>query len=160
MSRWTRLGAALGVVVVAVVLFVVLRPDGEDEEAEPTPAAQTGDATTEEATTDESTEDETTEAEPTTTEPTGPPPPTLVNLAFRNGEPVGGIKRPEISKGDRVVLTVRSDVADHIHLHGYDLLADVAPGQPARIRFRANVAGVFELELEDRAVLLAELEVR
>ena len=38
-------------------------------------------------------------------------------------------------------------------------LADVAPGQPGRISFRADLVGRFDLELEDRAVLIAELRV-
>ena len=81
-------------------------------------------------------------------------------MVVRNGQPVGGIKHAEIEQGRQVLFIVRSDVSDHVHLHGYDLLADVAPGQPARIRFRATQPGVFEAELEDRVVLIAELEVR
>jgi hypothetical protein len=163
MTRWTRLALAGAVVALAVVLFVVLRPGDDDEEAEPTPAAQTttGDTTTGEETTTEDTEteteDATTEEAPTTTEDEDAP--QRIVSVVRGGQPVGGVKRPEIERGKRVVLVVRSDVSDHIHLHGYDLLADVAPGQPGRIRFRADVPGRFDLELEDRVVLIAELTV-
>jgi hypothetical protein len=160
MTRWTRLALAGGAVVIAVVLFVVLRPD-DDEDAEPTPAAQTttGDTTTGETTEDTETEDTTTEEAPTTTEAENPDEPQRIVVVVRNGQPVGGVKRPEIERGTQVVLIVRSDVSDHMHLHGYDLLADVAPGQPGRIRFDADVPGRFDLELEDRAVLIAELRV-
>jgi hypothetical protein len=162
MTRWTRLALAGGAVVLAVVLFVVLRPD-DDEEAEPTPAAQTttGDTTTTEETTteDAETEETTTEEAPTTTEAENPDAPQRIVIVVRDGQPVGGVKRPEIDEGKQVVLVVRSNVADHMHLHGYDLLADVAPGQPGRIQFRADVPGRFDLELEDRAVLIAELRV-
>jgi hypothetical protein len=58
------------------------------------------------------------------------------------------------------VLIVRSDVADHVHVHGYDLMQDVAPGAPARISFRADAPGRFEVELEDRHLPLTELVVR
>jgi hypothetical protein len=158
MTRWTRLALAGAAVVLAVVLFVVLRPD-DDEDAEPTPAAQTttGETTTEETETE--TEDTTTEEAPTTTEAENPDEPQRIVIVVRDGQPVGGVKRPEIDEGQRVVLVVRSDVSDHMHLHGYDLLADVAPGQPGRIRFRADLVGRFDLELEDRAVLIAELRV-
>jgi hypothetical protein len=162
MTRWTRLALAGGAVVLAVVLFVVLRPD-DDEEAESTPAAQTttGDTTTtEETTTEDAETEETTTAEaPTTTEAENPDAPQRIVIVVRDGQPVGGVKRPEIDEGKQVVLVVRSNVADHMHLHGYDLLADVAPGQPGRIQFRADVPGRFDLELEDRAVLIAELRV-
>ena len=161
MTRWTRLALAGGAVVIAVVLFVILRPD-DDEDAEPTPAAQTttGDTTTEETTTEETTEDTTTEEAPTTTEAENPDEPQRIVIVVRDGQPVGGVKRPEIDEGKRVVLVVRSDVSDHMHLHGYDLLADVGPGQPGRITFRADLVGRFDLELEDRVRLIAELEVR
>jgi len=163
MTRWTRLALAGGAVVLALVLFVVLRPD-DDEDAEPTPAAQT---TTEETTTEDTeadteteTEDATTEEAPTTTEGEDANAPQRVVVVVRDGQPVGGVKRPEIEKDAQVVIVVRSDVSDHIHLHGYDLLADVAPGQPARIRFQADLTGRFDIELEDRALLIAELRVR
>ena len=161
MTRWTRLALAGGAVLLAVVLFVVLRPD-DDDEAEPTPAAQTttGDTTTEETTTEDAeAEETTTEEAPTTTQAENPDAPQRIVIVVRNGQPVGGVKRPEVDEGSEVVLIVRSDVSDHMHLHGYDLLADVAPGQPGRIRFSADLPGRFDLELEDRAVLIAELRV-
>jgi hypothetical protein len=164
MTRWTRLALAGGAVVLAVVLFVVLRPDGDDE-AGPTPAAQTttdDTTTTEETTTEDTgteTEDTTTDEAPTTTEAENPNAPQRIVVVVRDGQPVGGVKRVDVEQDSQVLLVVRSDVSDHIHLHGYDLLADVAPGQPGRIRFRADLPGRFDLELEDRVVLIAELRV-
>lgn len=163
MTRWTRLALAGGAVVLALALFVALRPS--DEDADPTAAAQTtnadgtttGETTTEEAGTETET---TTEEAPATTQPEDPDAPQRVVVVFRDGRPVGGVERPEIGRNKQVVLVVRADVSDHIHLHGYDLLADIAPGRSARIRFRADIAGRFEVELEDRGILIAELEVR
>jgi hypothetical protein len=163
MSLFTKVALGAAALIVAVVLFVVLRPDGDDSEASPTPATDTAatttdETTTEEATTDETTTEETTE-EATTTEPAGPPPPQRINVRFQDGEVVGGIKEVDVDRNRQVVLVVRSDVADHVHVHGYDLLGDVAPGQPTRIRFRANRVGRFEVELEDRALQLIDLRV-
>jgi hypothetical protein len=156
-NPWAVGAAVAAVAALAIVLFLVLRPDDDDDSPETTAAAQTttSETTTEEATTGETT----TEDAPTTTqaEPSGPQ---RVVVVVRNGQPVGGVKHAEIDQGSQVLFIVRSDVSDHVHLHGYDLLADVAPGQPARIRFRASEPGVFEAELEDRVVLIAELEVR
>ena len=56
-------------------------------------------------------------------------------------------------------MIVRSDVADEVHVHGYDLMADVAPGKPVRIEFTANLTGRFEIELEDRGKQIAQLTV-
>jgi hypothetical protein len=52
---------------------------------------------------------------------------------------------------------VRSDVADEVHLHGYNLKRDVAPGAPARLPFRATITGTVEVELEQRGLPLARI---
>lgn len=97
----------------------------------------------------------------TTTTGTQPPPgPIVVRVSVVNGTPKGGIVRETVEKGDRVVIVVTSDAANHVHLHGYDILRDVAAGGIARIRFRATLPGRFEVELEDRGVQIAELTVR
>jgi hypothetical protein len=126
---------------------------GGDDQAQPTT-----DTTTSETTTSETTATSTTEmTETTTTQPVGP---TVVRIRVVNGAPQGGIVRETVQQGDRVVLVVTSDVSDHIHLHGYDIMRDVAPGRPARLPFRATVLGRFEVELEDRGVPIADLTVR
>ena len=73
---------------------------------------------------------------------------------------MGGIRRATVARNRRVVLLVRSDVADHVHLHGYDIMRDVAPGAPGRLGFRATVPGRFEVELEDRSLQIAEITVK
>jgi hypothetical protein len=85
--------------------------------------------------------------------------PTVVRVRVVGGVPEGGIVRKTVDKGDVVVLVVSSDVADHVHLHGYDIMRDVAAGGTARIRFRATLPGRFEVELEDRGVQIADLTV-
>ena len=147
-----RILLALGAVVVAVVLFVVLRPEGDDETAAGPTTAPT-----------QTTTPTTTESPPDTTTTAPQPPPQeriQVDVEFRDGRVVGGVRRLEIERGDRVVLVVQSDVADHVHVHGIDIFQDVAPGSPARLRFRPGTPGVVEIELEDRHLLLAELEVQ
>lgn len=105
---------------------------------------------------------ETTTTTTTTTETTPPPPPgpTEIRIVIVDGAPKGGIVREEVQKNDRVVLIVRSDVSDHIHLHGYDIMRDVAPGEPARLPFKATIPGRFEVELEDRGEQIADITVR
>ena len=159
-SVWTTVAVVGGVIALAVVLFLVLRPDDDSENAaSTTPTAET--TTTVETTTESTTEvtttsETTTETAPTTTTEDQPQ---RVNVRFANGEVVGGLVEAEIEQGTQVVLIVRADVEDEAHLHGYDLSVDVAPGQPGRIKFRADKAGEFELELEDRGIPIAELIV-
>jgi uncharacterized protein YcfL len=99
----------------------------------------------------------TTEETTTTTEVTKP---TVVSIVVVNGQPQGGIVRQTVSKGDRVVIVVKSDVADEIHLHGYDRSTDVTAGGTARLPFTADVPGRFEVELESRGVQIADLTVQ
>lgn len=141
MSRLLIVGIAL---VVAAGLYLVFRPDDTDE-----PTATPPPATTEATTT------VTTTASPPP--PPGPPPPAQVRIVVRGGLPVGGPRRVTVARGRRVVLSVTSDVSDHVHLHGYDLMQDVGPGMPARIAFRATRPGTVEAELEDRGVQIARI---
>lgn len=153
---WVLAGAAA-----VLVLFVVLRPAGDDgDDAAATTAGTTTAVETTETTVETKTETATTtetETQPTTT---APPEVVTVRLTVRDGVPVGGIARPSVKQDRRVRIVVRSDVADHVHLHGYDIMRDVAPGAPAQIVFTAGLPGRFEIELEDRGLQLAELEVR
>ena len=66
----------------------------------------------------------------------------------------------EVTQGQRVSLRVEADVSDEVHVHGYELLTDLSPGERATITFRADIPGVFEIELEQAGQLLARLEVR
>jgi hypothetical protein len=86
--------------------------------------------------------------------------PTVVSVVVVNGQPQGGIVRQTVSKGDRVVIVVKSDVADEIHLHGYDKSTDVTAGGTARLPFTADLPGRFEVELESRGVQIADLTVQ
>jgi len=103
----------------------------------------------------------TTEEPPATTE-TEPEPPaaTTLRIVVHGGKPTGGIMRVTVKKGEQVTLVVVSDRADEVHLHGYDLTANTAPGMNARIAFVAKLPGRFEIELEDAGLQIGELEVR
>ena len=101
-----------------------------------------------------------------TTEPAGTQPGTprrvglLARGGGRRGRAGGGVQRFRFQKGARGVLVVRSDGPDHVHGHGHDLMRDVGPRATARLAFRATLTGRFEVELEERGVPIAELEVR
>ena len=101
--------------------------------------------------------------------PPQPPPPPLSrsqaggdDRADRRAQWKGARRNPARDRraGEKVAIVVGSDVADHVHLHGYDKFADVAPGKPARLAFVASIPGRFEVELEDRGLQIADIEVR
>lgn len=82
-------------------------------------------------------------------------------MEVRGGRPVGGVRRIDLKRGERVRLVVRSpDTSDELHLHGYDRVAPLVPGEPARLSFQATLEGVFEMELERAHVQIAKLTVR
>jgi hypothetical protein len=145
--RDKRLLIGLGVIVALVALFLVFRPGDDDEADTAATTAVTAPPTIEPGTIE------------TETATTAAPEATELVVTIRGGEPVDGIVRAEAKQGDPVVVIVRSDVADEVHVHGYDLMADVAPGKPVRMEFTANLTGRFEIELEDRAKQIAQLTV-
>jgi hypothetical protein len=160
-----RVLIGLGVVAAAIVLFVVLRP-GADETAVPagaetaaTEPGETAPAPTEPEALPAEDEAEPAEEPESTEEPAEPAVPTL-SIVVRGGVPEGGIQRLTVQQGEEVRIVVRSDTADELHLHGYDLVRSVGPGAPAQMRFRATIPGRFELETHTRHVLIGEVEVR
>ena len=147
-SRWVAIAAGVAAVI---VLFLVLRP-GDDEESAPTPTPTEAPSPTAEPT-------ETQSPSPTE-EPTGSPSPDAVEIEIEveDGE-VTGPGEVEVAQGERVRIVVQADVSDEVHVHGYDLTADVAPDEPAIIVFRADAPGVYEVELESAGLALLELSV-
>jgi hypothetical protein len=141
-----RLLIVAAAVAVAAVLFIVLRPGDEGE------ATQTATTTT------PSTSPTTTPEPP----PALPPPRRVVRvqIVVKGGKPVGGIRNVTVAKGRRVMLFVTSDVADEVHLHGYNVMRDVTPGEPAVLTFRATIVGTVEVELEQRGVPLARITTK
>lgn len=150
------MGSPLGRVVIAVLalvvagaLFLVLREGDDDSSSEPaTTAAQTTTTTT---------------APPEATEqkPDKPQPPQsrIALIKVVDGEPVDGVAELTFTKGENIRFVVESDVADHVHLHGYDVFQDVPAGGKVEFNVPATIEGVFEVELEDRVVPLAEITV-
>lgn len=124
---------------VAVAAFIALR--GDDDDSEPVGTA--------------------TVAPRTTTRPrtSGSPTPTAVRIRIAGAEPVGGVRDIRVKRGTDLRLEVTSDVADEVHVHGYDISGPVRPGRRAVLNVDTRIEGIFEIELEQRAVPIAELRV-
>jgi plastocyanin len=71
----------------------------------------------------------------------------------------GDTGRVVVPAGEQVTLAVTSDVADEVHVHGYDLTAEMVPGEPEELTFTATIPGVFEVELHDAGTVLLSLQV-
>src|SRR5437764_4560999 len=127
MKTSTRIALLAAVIVIAVVGFIVLKP--ENTKKDKTSATQT-----------------------TTTRggQSKPAPPPVTQVNVKGGKPVGGIKKITVNKGDQVRFTVNSDVGDEIHVHGYDFHKDVKAGGKVSFSFPAKIDGEFVIELESR----------
>lgn len=84
----------------------------------------------------------------------------VINVTVAGGEVSGDTGRVDVPLGTRVRLTVTSDTADQVHVHGFELTGAVTPGQPTQLEFVADQAGIFEVELHDSRQVLTRLQVR
>ena len=141
MTKGKRIALLVAVVVIAVVGFIVLKPDDKKTSTTAT-TPQTADAPGQPA------------------RPKPKPEPVLRISVNADGKPVGGVAKIKVDKGDDVKFAVVSKVGDEIHVHGYDLMKRVDPGGRASFSFKARMDGIYEIELEERAVQIAELEVQ
>jgi hypothetical protein len=84
----------------------------------------------------------------------------VVRVRVAGGRVQGVEDTVDLSVGEKLTVLVRSDVADEVHVHGYNLFDDVGPGEQAKIELTADIPGVFEVELEGAHLLLFELQVQ
>jgi hypothetical protein len=96
----------------------------------------------------------TTEAAPATTAA-----PEVLTIKVAGDKPVGGVAKLRVKKGEQIHFVVESDAPQEVHLHGYDVAKEAAPGAPAEFDVKATIDGVFEAELEGPGVQILKLTV-
>lgn len=151
MSSRAKILVLVAAVVVAVGAFIALKP-GDD------PSSTGGGSTP---------------TVPKDGPERGPEPPKATTPAERvvrravtvdSSGPVGGVAEIRANAGERIVITVKSTgYSGEVHLHGFDVMRDVAPGKPAVFAISAAQTskpqgqGSFELELEAISAQVAKL---
>lgn len=80
-------------------------------------------------------------------------------IVVRDGKPVGGVRQLEFDAGEQVRFSVRSNTADEVHVHGYDVTERLPAGKAVPISFPAEIEGIFEVELHGSGMQIAELRV-
>ena len=146
-QRLTFLGIAAVIAIVAVVILVSSGSGGDDETEATGSQAQATATATPTATADGG------QAEPTATPeepPTEPPLPVLEK---------GKVSKIRVKQGETVAFTVHVDQPDTVHVHGYDIEQDVAPGKDTKISFKADITGIFDIELHSTDEQIAQLRV-
>lgn len=106
-------------------------------------------------------------ASPSATLPTTPsgtittadPAAVVIVATVANGKITPNTQTVKAEQGQRVMVTVTSDEADELHVHGYDKEVELQPGKPGSVTFTADTKGTFEIETHESGKLVAKLIV-
>ena len=71
--------------------------------------------------------------------------------------PPGSFK---LGVGEKLTLTVTSDSANELHVHGWNVEKELQPNQPTTIELVGKEAGTYEVETHDPELLLTKITVR
>jgi hypothetical protein len=145
MSRNQRLGFLGIAAVIAVVAVVVFSFGGDDPQDTGNRAAQ---PTATPSATEAASGEETSTPTPTATPKPQP--------ALLTGS---SVKKLRFTEGETIRFRVRSDAAEEIHVHGYDVTKDVPAGETVPVSFKASITGIFEIEFHNSGTQIAELRV-
>ena len=83
-----------------------------------------------------------------------------ISVAVTDGKVEPKPRRVEVAKDSQVRLIVTSDVDDELHVHGYEVEAELEAGRPATVELVADQTGIFEVETHESELELLQLEVR
>jgi hypothetical protein len=145
LSGRQRAALIVGAIAVLVVAYVLIQGGSDDDsDNAATPTTQSAPSTT-------STQSTSTEEAPAE--------PAIPTVRVIDAKPQGGVKKLEFDKGDQIRFKVVSDTADEIHVHGYDVMKDVAKGGSVSFSFEGSIDGRFVVELEAHGEQIAELDV-
>src|SRR4051812_25646527 len=64
-------------------------------------------------------------------------------LVVKNRKLVSGNSTLKANQDDSVVIKITANEDEELHLHGYDKMVDLTKGQPAELKFTANLSGNF-----------------
>jgi len=138
--------------LVALVVLVAACGDGTGATTSASTSATTTAASTTASTTSTTITTTTTAATSTTAQE-------VPRIKVEDGAKTEGLDTLSVRVGETVRFEVEADVADEIHVHGFDLHFDTVPGEEVLVEFVAEAAGIFEVELEAAGLHLLDLEV-
>ncbi len=140
--------------IIALVIFTLLTlACGGDNGATSTSSTSSTTTTTVVPTTTTSARTTTTLASTTTIDQEVP------RIKVEDGVKTEGLDTLSVRVGETIRFEVEADVADEIHVHGFDLHFDTVPGEEVLVEFVPDATGIFEVELEAAELHILDLEV-
>jgi len=71
------------------------------------------------------------------------------DVTIRDRHVEGGASTLRVKRGDTVLMRWRADEAVSLHVHGYDLRADLSATATTTLRFEATIAGRFPISAHE-----------
>lgn len=71
----------------------------------------------------------------------------------------GKVTEFTVKSGETVHFRVKSQTADEIHVHGYDVEKEVPAGETVDVEFKGDIEGSFEIEFHESGEQIGELKV-
>ncbi|HOC12317.1 MAG TPA: hypothetical protein PLL50_04530 [Propionicimonas sp.] len=89
-----------------------------------------------------------------------PPPPKQVTITLADGKAEPIAEKVELVKGQHLVLTITSDRADAVHVHGFDVEIEVKAGETVTRDLVMDKVGRFEVESHEPVFTLLQLQIQ
>lgn len=86
--------------------------------------------------------------------------PVTIDVTIANGKVTPPATTYNVSVGATVTITVTSDAAETVHVHGYEIEKDIVAGTKTVITFVADKTGRYEVETHVIEATIATLNVR
>ena len=83
----------------------------------------------------------------------------VITATVAGGKVTPNTQTVKAKQGQSVMVTVTSDEADELHIHGYDKEIELQPGKPGSVTFTADTKGTFEIETHESGKLVTKLIV-
>jgi heme/copper-type cytochrome/quinol oxidase subunit 2 len=84
----------------------------------------------------------------------------VIRVTVTGGQVTPAPALVDVKLGSTVVIEVTSDVAEQLHVLGYERTLDLQPGQPGRLQLTASNPGTFTVELARAHRQLFQLRVQ
>lgn len=82
-----------------------------------------------------------------------------ISVKVHGGKATGDTGHVMVPLGTPVVISVSSDVADQVHVQGYERTVKVPAASTASVTFTANEPGTFDVGLDNSKLQLLQLQV-